>query len=553
MLAHHFDAVLEQADPVLQVTFFMIIACQIILGVSRRGGNFMLALVNYIIQLTVLRDRQSVSAHDQKLLADIPKDVRTLEKNFNLGSPHIIFAVCPNPNCHALYAPTFVDDSPVPIYPTICSYVEFAKGPPCGTSLLRSQTISGAIVHLPIKRFIAFDFKDWFGGLLSRKGFEEIMAKAWGKCRSAEDEGEITDIFEGEELRNFMGPDGKLFSLGGRESRYVFSLGLDFFNPGGNKQAGKKKSIGLISLICLNLPISLQNLPENMFLFGVIPGPNEPPLQCTNHYLGPLVDVMLQFWSPGVRYSRTYEHFYGVVVLAALVCVVCDLLAARKVVGFASPKHTHMCALCHCTRKIVHGLGNTATDSWKPRTKAEFKEAEKRHKAAKDAKERQQIVDSTGIRWSELSRLPYFDPCRHVVVDTMHNLFLGLVREHLDILGIRDDEHDDQVVIDVASSIPPNSFSHLEPAEQKSMKCLINMLERPMTKELQTAEGHNQFKKKINNVHLHSLQLAFSLLNLSFPPPTDKEKKKTKRHKMDYTKAILAWVHSTCYVIMNFL
>ena len=202
---------------------------------------------------------------------------------------------------------------------------------------------------------------------------------------------------------------------------------------------------------------------------------------------------------------------------------------------------------------MVHGLRNTVTDSWKPRTKAEFKEAEKRHKAARHLKERKKIVDSTGIRWSELSRLPYFDPCRHVVVDTMHNLFLGLVQEHLDILGIRDDEHDDQVVVDIASSISPNTFSHLEPAEQKSMKRLINILERPMTKELQTTDGYEEFKTKINNVHLHSLQLTFSLLKLSFPPLTDKEKNKTKTYKMDYTKAILAWVSYTSYVMMDLL
>ena len=74
---------------------------------------------------------------------------------------------------------------------------------------------------------------------------------------------------------------------------------MDFFNPLGNKQAGKKKSVGMISLVCLNLPIELRYLPENMFLLGVIPGPKEPPLACCNHYLTP------------VQYSRTHECYYG--------------------------------------------------------------------------------------------------------------------------------------------------------------------------------------------------------------------------------------------------
>ena len=65
------------------------------------------------------------------------------------------------------------------------------------------------------------------------------------------------DIFDGEVLHNFSGPDGKHFSVGGEEGRYVFSLCVDFFNPLSNKQAGKKMSVGLISLVCLNLPPEL--------------------------------------------------------------------------------------------------------------------------------------------------------------------------------------------------------------------------------------------------------------------------------------------------------
>jgi len=46
-------------------------------------------------------------------------------------------------------------------------------------------------------------------------------------------------------------------------------------------------------------------------------------------------------------------------------------------------------------------------------------------------------VQETGIQCSELHWLPYFDPSRFVVVDAMHNLFLGLIQEHFEILGIR--------------------------------------------------------------------------------------------------------------------
>jgi hypothetical protein len=59
------------------------------------------------------------------------------------------------------------------------------------------------------------------------------------------------------------------------------------------------------------------------------------------------------------------------------------------------------------------------------------------------------IHKEKGVRWSELMRLPYFDPTWFIVVDGMHNLFLGLIRHHfriilgMDIPVSPEDEEDD--------------------------------------------------------------------------------------------------------------
>ena len=74
ILAYHYTPILEGADPVLQVSFFMIVTCQIILGVSRRGCNFLLQMIQYIINLSILRAGSNMSQRDQKLLSDIPTD-----------------------------------------------------------------------------------------------------------------------------------------------------------------------------------------------------------------------------------------------------------------------------------------------------------------------------------------------------------------------------------------------------------------------------------------------------------------------------------------------
>lgn len=49
-------------------------------------------------------------------------------------------------------------------------------------------------------------------------------------------------------------------------------------------------------------------------------------------------------------------------------------------------------------------------------------------KNAATATERKEIVKETGARYSELHRLPYYDPIRMHTIDPMHNLYLGTAK-----------------------------------------------------------------------------------------------------------------------------
>ncbi|PBK78970.1 hypothetical protein ARMGADRAFT_870356, partial [Armillaria gallica] len=144
-------------------------------------------------------------------------------------------------------------------------------------------------IQVPLKPFVYFHMQEWLAELLSRKGLEEKMDDAWKGANSTpvSQTSDMRDIFDGSMLQEFRGPDGKHFSLGEErnEGRYVFSLCIDFFNPLGNKQAGKRISIGAISLICLNLPPDIRYKPENIYLAGIVPGPSEPPLSTLNNYM----------------------------------------------------------------------------------------------------------------------------------------------------------------------------------------------------------------------------------------------------------------------------
>src|SRR5688572_9898286 len=41
---------------------------------------------------------------------------------------------------------------------------------------------------------------------------------------------------------------------------------------------------------------------------------------------------------------------------------------------------------------------------------------------------RKRFVKQSGVRWSELLWLPYFDPIRFITIDPMHCLFLGIAK-----------------------------------------------------------------------------------------------------------------------------
>jgi len=411
------------------------------------------------------------------------------------------------------------------MYPKYCTRTEYQSDAPCGERLTRPRCIKNIDIEVPIKTFVSFDFKDWFAGLLSRPGYEERMDSAWQTKAS---DGVMHDIFDGEYVRSFKGPDGKSFSLGGEEGRYIFSLSLDFFNPYTNKQSGKKNSIGLISVVCLNLPPSMRYKPENMFLFGIIPGPKEPPLTATNHYLKPLVDDLLDFWETGVKFSRTYDYDSGRLVRCALLLLVCDLPAARKTAGFASAAHEHFCSICHCTRS-QHGYGHLDYDMWRKRTDSESRLFASRFEAAEDEETRDELFKQSGIRWSELLRLPYFDIVQCVVVDAMHNLFLGLIKEHFtSILGIGSGRILEDPVFSVTFSVIPEQFTD---KEKKSVETLKKWLQAPATKVF--SHKRELAIKKLKTCHIKALRFACDELGCSLPPPDS---------NVNYSKDLLAGI-----------
>jgi hypothetical protein len=292
-------------------------------------------------------------------------------------------------------------------------------------------------------------------------------------------------------------------------------------------------------MVCLNLPPDLQYQPENMYLAGIIPGPAEPPTACINNYIRPLVDDLLDFWYPGVQFSRTHQFRQGQTIICALVAIVCDLPASRKVAGFASHSHEFFCSLCYCTRK-KDGYGTTKYESWHRRNNTDCRNYTERWLNALNAIVAKAVFNKGGLRWSELLRLPYFDPSQFVVVDAMHNLFLGLINFHFcDILGYRSPTVKNQQPEPPILLSFSDGWKELDEREQNSLKKLQNDLESHIAMELET--NRQRWEKRFARYHVKALSFVCNELNLI---------SRSTENKRDYIDKLINWVRTLCQVIL---
>jgi len=113
-----------------------------------------------------------------------------------------------------------------------------------------------------------------------------------------------------------------------------------------------------------------------------------------------------------------------------------DIPASRKVSQYLSFKANKPCNKCHKTTKREPGTAGACgrmsflTESMpKRRTDQEVRASMDRYKDAPSKHAAAAIAKVSGVEYSELSRLPYFNTVDNFLVDPMHNLFLGQVED----------------------------------------------------------------------------------------------------------------------------
>lgn len=374
------------------------------------------------------------------MLSSIPKNLTTVIGWLDIDPPLTTMSCCRK--CFSLY--------PLTLTPRQCSHLVFGiSGSSHDTSDPNTEIIPSSLTEsepdftervcvqpllkhvrgkeVPISKYSFQNLSEWIARLLSRPRVEMWLDESLiesSKPFSPKDE--VSDIHQSRAWKEFQGTDGRQFTA--RTGNLTFAMYTDGINPYGNKIGGKHASITFVVLVCLTLPITVRYDPEHIYLAGIAPGPREPSLEQINWILRPVVTQLQVLWNPGLLLSKTHLYPKGRLIRAALLPFIADIPALRRSLGFPSATAHNFCSMCHLTKSHVNILDS---NTWPPRKCQQHKIWAFQALNAKTVDERKDIFKTHGVRYSVLVELEYWNIIDYHVVDSMHNLLLGLLSWHV--------------------------------------------------------------------------------------------------------------------------
>ena len=295
-----------------------------------------------------------------------------------------------------------------------CTYKPFKKV--CNEPLMKEVVSSSG--HRKFYPHAIFCFASLIASLQALVLHTGFMEQCESTRRAFSTTG-YSDVYDGTLWKDFLTVDQTAFLS--ECNNYGLLLNVDWLQP-------YKYSVGVIYLVILNLPRSIRFKRENVILFGIVPGPHEPSLTM-NTYLTPLVSDLLQLWS-GVELKRPGTDVTAI-FRCALLGVACDLPAARKLCGFLSFSANLGCS--RCFERFSHGFGRNCYDnfnreSWELRDNGRHRSDVDKVLQCTTKTQREKRASELGCRFSSLLDLPYFRPIEMLLIDPMHNLFLGTAK-----------------------------------------------------------------------------------------------------------------------------
>ena len=227
----------------------------------------------------------------------------------------------------------------------------------------------------------------------------------------------ISRIYDGRMRKRFQHWNGKPFLS--ENNTYAMMINVDWFQPFKRAQY----SLGAIYLAVINLPHHLVFRPENTSCWS-----DTRSWRAQGFYK--YFCKAPSWWNARVVDGATLQILQkSLVIRSAIICVACDLPAVWKVAGFLSYSATVDCSRCYKTFPGGAGKKNySGLENWKKRTVERHRRHVTKIEMAKTVERKNDLIKKCGCRYSELLRLPYFDPVEMTVIDPMHCMYLGFAK-----------------------------------------------------------------------------------------------------------------------------
>ncbi|POW10934.1 hypothetical protein PSTT_05682, partial [Puccinia striiformis] len=379
-------------------------------GVSSYSLRCQTDLVKITLSNGVLNQPPHQIMHSEKMaIRNIPKDIRTVISWLQL-SPRLNIYVCCR-ECFAIY-----DDSDST--PDLCthSYIHGKASTsdtetsskrdhknPSDLSVCNQPLYKSGDHRTPIRRYATQDMFYWRARLFSRPDVEDALDLSAGRSRKPYDPHCVKDIQDSRIWKQFADPEGHQFTA------QSGNLAFGMFTDGINQMVTDNPASMFLSRSLYFLPIEIGRNPENVFLAGIAPGPQEPSLELVNWIIQPIVAQLNTLWKAGLSLSQTHQNPSGRRIFAALLPFFADLPALRCSLGFAS----------FAAKRI-----------WPKGTLENQKIWALEFDNCKTRSEQKRLLEDHGTQYLELLKLEYWNIIDYYVVDSMHNLLLGLINWH---------------------------------------------------------------------------------------------------------------------------
>lgn len=389
------------------------------MGVAREHCNLVLKCLRSILSLAAKMQDARAEIFTSNHIDSIPITLSTALHYLSLQDQLDNYVVCPK--CDTIYKEA-VDSN----IPDTCTRVDI-DGKLCGAQLFHQRRRGNRTWRKPIRRFSHQRLESWLARFLSRPDIEDLLEST---CPSLQPI--CTDIWGASYFSRFMGEgEDNFFSCPSDELRLAFLVYHDFFNPFSNMMAGKKRSIGLVMMVCLNLPPDVRYDLKNIYVTAMIPGPKEPALDNINNYMRPIAENLWEHYTPGVYMAKTHKYPRGRKVRSVAPVVSMDIPASRAFGGLGGPAHTIFCSFCENT---LSGIDNFDSSTLSARSMDDLHVCVHRWRAARTSVDRDAIWKDHAVRESEWLRFPWWNPFTGTTIAPLHwtkNILEKQIRENM--------------------------------------------------------------------------------------------------------------------------